>query len=216
MNIAPKLPCSLKEVEEQQQYQTELFDLNSINIESLNPAERNRLFTQLSATNGEVPAEIRRITDGWIATVANKDPERYQPKTGRQIVPSHLPRSQLIDTFFSHQIPGIQDSILTDVRRLVRLQCQIKQTAEHGSRQIKLAMHHLNQIAPEAKLISQISTVEYNPFESIGKMIEEDEPLKKINCITRLAQTSVSVLLENTDGITADYTNGNYQHPSTA
>ena len=210
MSFEISLPLSLKEVEHNPPVVPQICDLTTIDITKLTPSERNRLFTQYSGTDGRVTPDLRTVSDSWSNYVASQNQSRYKPAGPEEIKKECLPRSHLIDSFFSHQLPGVEDSILTDVRYLVKLQSRIQRTADQASRQIKLAMHHLQQIAPDPKSLQNFLKENENPVDSIQKLVDEDEPFKPFHCNPKVLQSTVSVILENTENITADFTNGKY------
>ena len=210
MSFELNLPSSLKDVNHNPPVVHQICDLTTIDITTLSPSERNRLFTQYSGTDGRVTPDLRGVADSWSNYVVSQNQSRFKPAGPEEIKKESLPRSHLIDSFFSHQLPGVEDSILTDVRYLVKLQSRIQRTADHASRQIKLAMHHMQQIASDPKSLQNFIKENENPIDSIQKMVDEDEPFKPIHCNPKALQSTVSVILENTENITADFTNGKY------
>ena len=209
MNLT--IPPALKDVEHKCNDDiTEMCDLGRIDITQLSPSERNRLLIQYSSLDGGVTPNLTTRADNWSKSIVSEDKDRYKPNGSFEIKPNSVPRSRLIDTFFSHQLPGLKDSILTDVRKLVKLQDEIETTARNTTKQYKLAMFRLQQSNPDKKILERLSTISDNPLDSIQKMLEEEELLKVPHVNPRLMQTTVSAILENTDGITADYTNGQF------
>ena len=199
-----KIPPTLKELELQQNNSNSFQELAPIDILSLTPAERNRFFSQISTQNGRVPESLQKSVENWNNLLNPKENEKSSSKNNFNNI---LPRSHLIDTFFSHQLPGIQDSILTDIRRLIKIQNQILRSADHGIKQTKLAIYHLDQLIPENKLLSIYNT-DFKSIEALNNLLEDEEQIKPIQMPSKLNAPSIALILESTDGITADVSNG--------
>jgi len=202
MKTQIKIPPSLLESDEKQK-EVNFYDPSPFDVMSLTPAERNRYFCQVSSLSGEVPESIQKLAEGWVTQLSQKDVDRFS----NMIIPQKaIPRSKLMDGFFSHQLPGIKDSIISDVRRLVKIQDQIKRASELGIKQIRAAVNNYEQLHPEYKAPMN-NPGDFATSDSVGNLLEEIEQVKAPVFSSRNAQPSIATILESTDGLTADYSN---------
>ena len=197
-----RLPQSLNDIKNETDTAKQTPDLIKIKINNLTASQRNRIITQYSAIDGSVSPDLQGVAASWTDDMKNSGIKNISSEIDNRY---KMIRSRLVDQFFSHQLPGIQDSVITDVRKIVKLQSQIQSAAYNASRQIKLAIHKCNQLYPQPKANPKFLQIETNSLDNIQKMIEEDEPIKPPHCNSRISHSSVACILENTDNITADF-----------
>ena len=207
------LPQSLEKNEHRPSFLEPLGNLSHIKIHKLSPSQRNRIFMQYSSIDGQMTPNLEAYQKPWTDTTVYRDRFRYHPDRPVEIEKDRLPRSRMVDTFFSHQLPGMEDSALTDARKLIKLQTQIQKTADAATKQYKLALFRMSQLVPEQHIVQKIMEEDPLFFEPVLGMLEEEESFKIPHCNNKLISTTISAILEHTDNVTADFTNGTYNKP---
>lgn len=200
--ILPSKPLSEVESDFEKEVLTE-FNISNLNIEDMDNCERNRLFTLYSNTQGNHPKEIANFIEDWKIRANGRE---KGDNTDQKTDGNDLPRSKLVDAFFSHRLPGVKDTILDDIRKITKLHMRLERFAKLGIEQTNVGLHRLNSILPELCVFNEESKIKYS--EQVGAKYGTDDAFKPIQPLSKNASATISLLLENLSGITADYTSG--------
>jgi hypothetical protein len=107
-----------------------------------------------------------------------------------------VPRSRLIDQFYSHDFSGNNPSSLTGVRGFIRRQRKFKADVQVGTDLMRLAMKHLIAAYPEVSRQGLSSEFVHPPSENEGIPFPV---LEGIKCPSRMMEASIAVVLEHTE-----------------
>lgn len=224
MNQLPAIK-TLEEV--QKEYSRNIDPINFLipeNINNLEPSELNRLYTMISAADGtlinqrylrdlqahinSLPARPSLRSHYNNEQLEKKIREQYtdqQAKPPSTAIPNNddknkLPRSRLINQFYSHQLPGINSKSLFQVRKLIEHQKQLRDSAKNTTELLKIATK---------KLIKAFPDVSYSSLGiDVEDAIQEDEQnntnSKIPKCPLRFMESSIAIVLEQTENISID------------
>jgi hypothetical protein len=159
---------------------------------ALEPSEANRLFTLISDRSGRISRHHAGQLQQYFESTGSPPPPRIgtAPETTERTVP----RSRLIDQFYSHQLEGIRHSAFSDMRRLIDRQIALQQAARNGTELLSFAMRNLTEAFPE---------VVHANFSHHGAASDESSRTVKLPpCPTRYMEASIAMVLEHIEHIT--------------
>lgn len=195
------------------------------NLNSLGPSELNRLYTMISDSDGTINQRYLRDLQAHINSLPprpafrvhynNKQLKKKQQELQQQQqhnppptqIPSNiernkLPRSRLIDQFYSHQLPGIQSPSLEKVRQLIEHQKQLRDSAKNCGELLDLTTRKLSESYPE---ISHSVLGVRIPSKIAFQEDEQNGTNSKIpKCPLRFMESSIAIVLEHTEHISID------------
>lgn len=189
------------------------------NVNNLDPSELNRLYSMISACDGSINQRYLRDLQAHINSLPARPALRvhYNNEQLRQKlqelnpppvqVPSNveknkLPRSRLIDQFYSHQLPGIQSQSLSLVRELIDQQKQLRESAKNCSELLKMATKKLSEAFPEVPHAGLgINVPSHNSFQEEE---QNNANSKMPKCPLRFMESSIAIVLEHTEHISID------------
>lgn len=192
------------------------------NINNLEPSELNRLYTMISASDGSINQRYLRDLQAHInslppkpslrvhynneqlrlklqeVAIANPAPTQVPSNIDR----NKLPRSRLIDQFYSHELPGIQNQSLGQVRKLIEHQKQLRDSAKNCCELLKLATKKLSESFPEVS--HSVLGVHHQSNNSYQEDEQNTTNSKVPKCPLRFMESSIATVLEHTEHISID------------
>jgi hypothetical protein len=160
----------------------------------LEPSEVNRLLTRISTRRGEISCDdandLEPLLDGL--------PPRQPPRVGAAPEPPDpvVPRSRLIDQFYSHQLAGVERGVFSDIRRLIAAQHALQRQAKNGAELLNYAMRNLFDALLDAPVAGG------SGGHHAGDESTRGNGGKGPQCPPRFMGSSIAIVLEHTEHIT--------------
>ena len=181
-------------------------------LNCLEPSELNRLYTLISNNDGSVNQKYFRELQAHIESLPSRPPKRMHDITLEQPVPDKkvLPRSRLIDQFYTHSLPGIESESLNGVRSFIKNQRNLCDSANNGTELLKLAIRKLvNSFhdIPSNGLGVPIPT--HNAYQDDDQ--NKDAPSVILKCPARFMEKSIAIVLEHTEHLTIDIQKNSFE-----
>lgn len=192
-------------------------------LKTFEPSELNRLFTMISLSDGSVNHQYFRELQSYMNSFPPRPHLRMQniSTTIRETLPpslnssnkNRLPRSRLIDQFYSHQLPGIEDESLKRIRELIKKQQILRDSAINGEELLKLSSKKLMDAFPD---VSPLGT---GLLPTSHTLYQDDESNKESTskvpkCPLRYMESSIAVVLEHTEHLSIDIQRQDFEEKS--
>ncbi|OHT16277.1 hypothetical protein TRFO_13282 [Tritrichomonas foetus] len=186
-------------------------------INSLEPSELNRLYTMVSTSDGTIHNKYLRDLQSHLDSL----PPRPQRRMKSIIEPNinlnsnssdknKLPRSRLIDQFYSHQLPGIEHTSIDNIRKLIQNQKNLRDSAINGTELLKIATKKLVEAFPDISHhgigLSSSSQHSYQDDDQ-----NRDSVTRIPKCPQKYMESSIAIVLEHTEHITLDIQRQEFQ-----
>jgi hypothetical protein len=162
----------------------------------LEPSEVNRLFTRISTRMGEISRDDAHDLQPLLDGLPARQPPRIGPTPEPPADPI-VPRSRLIDQFYSHQLAGVERSVFSDIRGLIATQQALQRQAKNGAELLNYAMRNLVDAFPEVP-VTGIGIGAHHGGDEWGR----GNGMKAPQCPPRFMESSIAIVLEHTEHLT--------------
>lgn len=197
---------SLDEVYSTKRRKPELLSPLMVNIANLDQSELNRFYILISRSDGKIRSEYIKELQQHLASLPPPPQHRIRLPEDIGLEKTYCPRSHLLDQYFSHQIPGINDPTRQSLQELILMQKRLCEAARNGALLLNLSTRKLIEAFPDVPRGITLGT-QVQSFDDIPR----DYSSKLIKCPARFMESSVSIVLEHTDNIAMDLSN--YTNP---
>ena len=187
---------TLREVQEEfQKDNTEKF-CASIGLMSLEPSELNRVFMMYSNSSGVIRKEYIRKFRAHLDKHPDRAQRRMRSPVDQSDEKNRVSRSRLVDQFYSHQLPGIDDDASSAMRSFVEKQKMLEKSAINCTELINSA---LDKLAYAFHGVHKDGNTEVQNAQA--QVFAENKQDNAIKCPTKYMESSVAVILEFMENI---------------
>lgn len=174
-----------------------------VNMASLDQSELNRLYILISKSDGKIRSEYLKDMQQHLASLPPHPQHRIRLPEDVGVEKTICPRSHLLDQYFSHQIPGIDNPTKQNLQELILMQKRLCDAAQNGALLLNLSTRKLIEAFPDVPRTGLSLGPHVQSFDDILK----DYSSKLPKCPTRFMESSVAIVMEHTDNIAMDLSN---------
>jgi hypothetical protein len=164
---------------------------------TLKAPEWNRFYSLYSTQTGAIPRDESKSHHLNLEALPPRPPSRMDSSEEPPTDPSTVPRSRLVDQFYSHELPGASQSAMSGVRGFIRRQRQLAGEVHASADLMRHAMKQLMIAYPNVSRQGLCREFTQSAAEGQPQLVFEG-----IKCPTRYMESSIAVVLEHTERLT--------------